>query len=167
GPGARGLCGRGRLRGGVGYGGGLGGLAGLLRDRLVNVVLAVLGLDLAGGLDLAVADLVELARNVLAGLTDRARDRAADVLDLVDRGDLVDLAPELVAHPAHGAERLPEIAQHHRQVLGADKDQRHDSDDEYFAPAEAQHGTAPLITKSREGLRRPCVRSHGPRYRWE
>ena len=64
------------------------------------------------------------------------------LLHLVELGladHLVDMAAELRRHAAHLGHPLAPAAQHVRQLLGADHDQRHDRDDQKLRTVDTEH----------------------------
>ena len=70
----------------------------------------------------------------------------ADLIDLLlELGQLglahrfLKLSLELGGHPAHLADPLPGSAQHRRQLLRPDHDERDDADDDKLSPVELQH----------------------------
>ena len=72
---------------------------------------------------------------------------------------LVDLALELAAHAADGADHLADALHQGGQFLGADEDQRKDADHQHLGPADTEHvecsltpGSGPGAAQTSRGL---------------
>jgi len=106
-------------------------------------------LDLADGIETRVA--LRLARHLVDLLLEVGH------LRLTHR--LLKLALELGGHAAQLAHPLPERAQHGRQLLRPDRDQRDDADEQELAPTDLEHGG---FNSERRAMRSrpsdPCVR---------
>jgi hypothetical protein len=82
---------------------------------------------------------------------------------------LMELVLELGGHAAQLRHPLPERAQHGRELLRPDRDQRDDADEKKLAPTDVEHGSvnserratrsrAPALARSRRRRARVCAR---------